>query len=274
MSRQPFPRRVHESELANPQDDEARLQAENRHKALVLTDYHPRPGSGVAGSSINVLANFYQVRFAGGTGKLIQHYDVDITPIVRMTDGKKPPKDDRPPRKLPLLLMKQILAAYGETLGPENAASFLDGAFDGRKNFFTPTPLPALAGSKEPLKGEVMLPFEDPRPPRPGQEDQPQGRRFKIAIQHANVIDLEAIAKFCRAERQSTQVENAMLTAIMSVNVLLRQEVSPLRASMSPFRAHQFLFQPSLRYTPVGAAQNRFFDMQQTGMFLQCHTQQ
>ncbi len=50
---------------------------------------------------------------------------------------------------------------------------------------------------------------------------------YRVVIKHVASIDLEALAAFCRGERQSTQAEAMMLTALMSVNVLLRDDVSP-----------------------------------------------
>lgn len=225
----------------NPQDDEAKQQAELRHKALVLTDYHPRPSFGTQGQPIQIVANFFQVKF-NGEGKLIYHYDVDITPILRYKpDSDKP---DRGPRKLPLSLTKEILDRTAQQLGPDFGPCFKAGAFDGRKNFFSPIAMPIDTKTSQVIDTVVVIPDEDPRPPRPGHENEPQGRQFKVAIKHVAHIELEAIAKFCRGERQATQTESMMLTAIMATNVLLRQE-------------------PSLRYTPVGAAQNRFFTMQE-----------
>ncbi|KAJ9102416.1 hypothetical protein QFC21_002816 [Naganishia friedmannii] len=243
MSRQQnFPRRIQDSEIMNPQDDEAKQAAELRHKALVLTDYHPRPAFGTQGQTIQIVANFFQVKF-DGEGKLIYHYDVDITPILRYKpDADKP---DRGPRKLPLTLTKEILDFTARQLGSDFGPCFKAGAFDGRKNFFSPIAMPIDTKTSQVIEVVVVIPDENPRPPRPGQENEPQGRQFKVAIKHVAHIELEAIAKFCRGERQATQTESMMLTAIMATNVLLRQE-------------------PSTRYTPVGAAQNRFFTMQET----------
>lgn len=221
-SRQPFVVRLTEADLANPKDDAARQLQEQRQKSLVLTDYYPRPGFGTAGSQISVIANFFEVTFRG-RGKIVEHYDVDISPIPSFKNDK-PDKADQPPRKLPLLLMKQILETFGGMLGPELAQSFKDGAFDGRKNFFTVTPLP-LKGN-DTIEKVAIIPFEEPRPPRPGQENAPQGRQFKVVMKHASTIDLETIAAFCRGDKQATQVLEKMLTAIMAVNVLIRQDVS------------------------------------------------
>lgn len=225
-TRQPFKVRLTDADLANPKDDDARLLQEQRLKSLVLTDYHPRPGFGTQGNQISVIANFFEVTFRG-RGKIVQHYDVDVTPIVKFKNDK-PDKGDRPPKKLPLELMRDILKTFGEMLGPQHAQSFKDGAFDGRKNFFTPTALP-LKGN-ESFDHLVVIPFDDPRPPRPGQDpNAPQGRQFKVVVKHASTIDLEAIAAFCRGEKQAVEVLNTMLTAIMAINVLIRQDVSLLR---------------------------------------------
>ncbi|KAI5451380.1 Protein argonaute [Naganishia albida] len=242
-TREPFLVRLTDADLANPQSEAARLLQEQRLKSLVLTDYHPRPGFGTQGSQISVVANFFRVTFRG-RGKIVQHYDVDISPIVKFKNDK-PDKDDRPPKKLPIDLTQKILDTFGEMLGPQHAQSFKDGAFDKRKNFFTPTALP-LKGN-DTFKHVLVIPHDEPRPPRPGQEDVPQGRRFNVTMKHASTIDLEAIAAFCRGEKQSVEVMQTMLTAIMAINVLIRQD-------------------PSIHYTPVGAAMNRFFAIQQSDM--------
>jgi hypothetical protein len=219
-------RRFHESELAGtPKDDDARAQAEIRQKGLVLTDYHPRPSFGSAGQRIDVLANFFQVRFAGKEGKMIYHYDVDIVPVIRETPGRKPPPKDRGPAKLPILLLREVIERCAAELDPSFKPSFDAGAYDGRKNLFTPVKFPI--GNNESKHIRVVVPDKDPRPPRPGQEPQegPQGRRFDVTFKYASDINLEAVAEFCRGKKQSTQVEQSMLTAIMAVNVLLRDDV-------------------------------------------------
>lgn len=49
-----------------------------------------------------------------------------------------------------------------------------------------------------------------------------------MTFKYASTIDLEAIAEFCRGIKQSSQKEASILTAIMAVNVLLRQDVSTI----------------------------------------------
>ncbi len=102
-----------------------------------------------------------------------------------------------------------------------------------RKNAFTPLPF-----SSESFI--ITLPDEDTKPaaPKPtvktgggkggkrpapapasvgdelntGEEDdESKGRRFKIVIKSAASIDLAALAKFCRGEKQSSQVEELMV---------------------------------------------------------------
>ncbi|KAJ9093914.1 hypothetical protein QFC19_008146 [Naganishia cerealis] len=231
-----LPRRFHESELAGvPKDEAAKEAAELRQKALVLTDYHPRPSFGTSGKALTVLANFFQVRFAG-TGKTIFHYDVDIQPILF-----KPRAEDRGPPKLPLLLTRQIVEKCAQE-APEIKEAVQKGAFDGRKNLFTPTKFPMSDTESKTIK--VFIADEDPRPPKPGQEG-PSGRSFNVTFKYASKIELESVINFCRGQKQSSQVEETMLTAIMAVNVLLRQD-------------------PMTKFTPVGAAQNRWFTMQET----------
>jgi hypothetical protein len=110
---------------------------------------------------------------------------------------------------------------------------------------------PGPKGTK--LTITVTLPDEEAAPNQPkkakgGDDDEPEGRRFKVVLKHVASIDLDSLRAFCNGERQSTQAESMMvsrvrswehsvrvvdadettsqLTALMSVNVLLRDEVS------------------------------------------------
>lgn len=65
----------------------------------------------------------------------------------------------------------------------------------------TPTAAPAKKGAK-PAAGKAD-----------NGDELPNADRFKVSIKYAASIDLEAIAKFCRGERQSTQVESTMVSA-------------------------------------------------------------
>jgi len=122
-------------------------------------------------------------------------------------------------------------------LGSRYLSLFLS-AYDGRKNFFTPNPIDK--GDTKVHEFTISLPDPDPRPGVPVEE---QGRRFKIQIKHVADIDLESIQQFCAGKRQAIQNMESMLTAFMSVNVLLR---SPLH----------------LNYTASGAQERRFFTME------------
>jgi hypothetical protein len=230
-----LPRRFHESELAGvPAQQDARDAAELRAKSLVLTDFAPRPSFGTIGQKIDVLANFFQVRFADGVGKTIYHYDVDIAPVRFVGKEKKAGVEDRGPPKLPLTLTMAIIDRCAVELDPSYKPSFDSGAFDGRKNLFTLHKFPI--SDLESKKIRIVIPDDPPRPPRPGQDDQgPSGRKFDVTFKYASTIDLQAIAKFCLGEKQSTQVEEKMLTAIMAVNVLLRQDVSHRASSCYVF---------------------------------------
>lgn len=225
-----IPRRIHESELAgNPTTQDARAAAELRQKSLVLTDFAPRPGFGSLGQPINVLANFFQVKFADGQGKLVYHYDVDIVPVRFKPNDKKAGAEDRGPPKLLLSLTHDIIKKCAEDLDPSFGPAFESGAFDGRKNLFTPKKFPLADTEAKTIR--VFIADDPPRPPRPGQEG-PSGRRFDVTFKYASTIDLEAVAQFCRGIKQSSQVEASMLTPIMAVNVLLRQDVSPVLDSL------------------------------------------
>lgn len=215
-------RRIPEFELAGvPAQQDAREAAELRQKSLVLTDFAPRPSFGTFGQQINVLANFFQVKFADGAGKLIYHYDVDIAPV--RFKPKKEGAEDRGPPKMDITLMHEVIKKCAEELDPSFRPSFDSGAFDGRKNLYTPKKFPLSDTESKTIR--VFIADDPPRPPRPGQEG-PSGRRFDVTFKYASTIDLEAVRRFSEGKKQSTQVEAGMLTAIMAVNVLLRQDVS------------------------------------------------
>jgi hypothetical protein len=120
----------------------------------------------------------------------------------------------------------------------------LNRAYDGRKNFFTPNAL-NQSGAKSTEKGKVheftiTVPEKDLRKGVPLEE---QGQRFKVQIKYVADIDLESIAQFCAGKRQAVQNMESMLTAFMSVNVLLRSNL------------HH-------KYTASGAQERRFFSME------------
>ena len=111
-------------------------------------------------------------------------------------------------------------------------------AYDGRKNFFTTSPIVKGDNGKQ-HEFTVTVPEADPKPGVPPEE---QGRRFTIQVKHVADIDLDAITQFCAGKRQSISNIESMLTAFMSVNVLLRSNL------------HE-------KYTSSGAAERRFFTM-------------
>jgi len=82
------------------------------HSWFSAPDFYPRPGFGTSGRPISVLANQYEYRTTSsldtkyslyspccltrfqarfkGQGKIIMHYDVEINPVVRVQNQKKP----------------------------------------------------------------------------------------------------------------------------------------------------------------------------------------
>ncbi|RXK35353.1 hypothetical protein M231_07375 [Tremella mesenterica] len=193
------------------------------------SDYAPRPGVGRAGRPITVSANMYQVRFktdATGSAPSVYHYDVEISPVVKVAKQKKPP------RALLWKIWQQMLEqVQGGTKRSLEAA-----AFDQVKSMYTPIKL--FEGPK--LEVIVNL-VEDGKVPN---DDK---RRFRVVFQEATdnrgdtkQVDLQAVIDFCKKQRQTEMSNEMALTGVQATNVLMRQDVSA-------------------RYTPVGAQGRRFF---------------
>lgn len=110
-------------------------------------------------------------------------------------------------------------------------------AYDGRKNVFTPTEFSFGAG---PHTYTVMV--ADPLAPGAAAPAaaEPIGQSFRITMKQVATIDLGTIEHFVQGRRQGLTLENSVLNAITSVNILLRQD-------------------PADRYTPVGRGGQRFF---------------
>ncbi|ORY32296.1 Piwi domain-domain-containing protein [Naematelia encephala] len=185
---------------------------------------------GDQGKKIPVLANFFQVRAIDDKGKIIHHYDVDINPVVHVINQKKP---------------KAMLRAVWEQLSLEQtgdwALPFAACAFDGRRNCYTPVRFPIDQGETHTLITAIAPDGVVQQPGQSSPDD--QYRRFKVTIKHVALVDLDAVMKFCEADKGSPSGEEACMTGLMATNVLLRDV-------------------PSKRYAQVGAAGNRFFTLE------------
>ncbi|WRT64767.1 uncharacterized protein IL334_001701 [Kwoniella shivajii] len=178
----------------------------------------PRPGYGTSGKAIQVSANMYAARFKG-QGATVNHYDIEINPVVKVANQKKP-------RALLLKIWDQMCKeAKGDIKKVLDAA-----AYDQVKSFYSPYELP-MQGDK----CEILIALRED-----GKDPKDDTRRFKAVIQLANRVDLDSIVDYCHGSKQSEQVRAMMLVAIQAMNVLFRQD-------------------PAQKYAMSGAAGRRFF---------------
>ncbi|ORY31025.1 putative Argonaute-like protein [Naematelia encephala] len=185
-------------------------------------EYVPRPDFGKTGKSITVLANMYAARFKdqGKPANSVTHYDVEINPVVKVANQKKP-------RALLWSVWKQM-----EKDATGNLKKFLDGAcYDMAKNCFAKTELPIKGDEKH----EVIVAL-----PEGGGQELDEKRRFKVVFTYAQTIDLNTIVDYCKGVKQTEMTKEVMLTAVMACNVLFRQD-------------------PTDRFKAVGAQGKRFF---------------
>ncbi|OCF32605.1 argonaute [Kwoniella heveanensis BCC8398] len=180
----------------------------------------PRPGYGQAGKAINVSANMFMARFKG-QGATVNHYDVEMKPVVKTTGQKKP-------RPLLQKIWNQLVkeAPAGDLKKALDAA-----AYDQVKSFYTPFGIP-MSGDK--LEIVIALKEDD------NDNGDEEKRRWKIVIKFAQKVDLDTIIDYCEGNRQSEQARAMMLVAIQAMNVLFRQD-------------------PASRFAMSGAAGRRFF---------------
>ncbi|ORX38808.1 Argonaute-like protein [Kockovaella imperatae] len=168
-----------------------------------LDEYHRRPGFGTSGRRIEVFANMFSARFKnqGKEANAVYHYDVEINPVVKVANQKKP-------RILLWAIWNQLLAECS----PDVQKALRAGAYDMVKNMYSPFELPS-----DPWETTITLKEDG------GNEDDAR-RRFKIVITRANVIDLNTVEDFCKGNRQTEQTKEIMLVAIQAMNVLFRQD--------------------------------------------------
>ncbi|KAF9087913.1 eukaryotic translation initiation factor 2C, 2 [Mortierella sp. AD031] len=174
--------------------------------SMQVTEYVRRPTPGRSGKPVNIYSNFFEVKQLPNI--TIHHYDMTITPDV-------PPPVNRK-------IFEQLVSDCRE--------SDLNGArpvFDGRKNMFSPKPLPFESRTLEiTLAGDVS---QNPNRPTP---------RFKVKVKKASIINLEELHRFLNGRSALT---NNCLTAIMALDVLIRHQPAMLYATVG----RSF-------YTPIG----------------------
>ncbi|KAF9112449.1 Eukaryotic translation initiation factor 2C [Mortierella sp. AM989] len=180
--------------------------------SLQLTEFVQRPGVGKAGKAIQVRSNYFEITQLPNI--IIYHYDMSVTPDV-------PPPVNRK-------IFVQFMAQYRE--------SDLEGArpvFDGRKNLFSPKKFPF-----ESRTFEIIL-LEDLNSKRMATPV------FKVKIKRAATINLEELHLFLQGKSSMT---NNCLTAIMSLDVLIRHQPSMMHVSIG-----RAFYTPNARQTLAGS---------------------
>ncbi|WVQ83346.1 hypothetical protein IAT38_005485 [Cryptococcus sp. DSM 104549] len=180
----------------------------------------PRPGYGTAGKPIKVNANMFMARFKN-QGSTIDHYDIEINPVVKTKDAKKP----RP--LLQKIWNQMVQEATGDLKKALDAA-----AYDQQKSFYTPFTI-NLGGPKL----EIIVALRED-----GKAPEDDSRRFKCVIQATDnlKIDLDSIVDYCKGDTQTEQARDSMYRGVMAMNVLFRQD-------------------PARQYHMSGAAGRKFF---------------
>ncbi|RCH92328.1 Eukaryotic translation initiation factor 2C [Rhizopus azygosporus] len=167
--------------------------------SLQLTELVKRPGSGKTGKPIRVRTNFFEV--INFTTSNIHHYDITIDPP-----------------SAPPALYRKVWQSF-EDLDGKGVLKGIKTIYDGRKNVFSPKPLPL--GDENAMQFEVEL---------QEQGSKRSGGLFKIRIKKAGVVNMEELRLFLNGQSSCT---SNCLTAIMVMDVLIRHV-------------------PSMTYTTVG----------------------
>lgn len=155
--------------------------------------FYARPGLGAAGKKLTVKTNYFPLKSLPDGN--IHHYDVSITP------EKCPPRLNRQ-------IFAQLLDIYGKT-----KFNNIRPVYDGRANAFARRELPFRAETFT-----VILPEDDgitnsKRPPR----------EFKVKFRWANDINMAQLNEFLTGR---TQINNNILTAIMAIDIIIRNDAS------------------------------------------------
>jgi len=145
---------------------------------------------------------------------MIYHYDVAIDP-----------------EKLPARVNMELFKSLQETVAPNVFAS--PAVYDGRKNAFSMHKL--QLGPTDSREFNVSLPHQGP-PPAPGSRPP---KVFKMKVTWVAEINTELLHRFIEGKQSQ---DNAVLTAIMALNVVIRMEPN----QKYPFNTRSF-------FTPQGA---------------------
>lgn len=160
--------------------------------ASVKTVGVKRPGYGTGGRPVNTIVNAFPVDVPDG---IIYHYDVAITP-------------DKLPARVNMMLFDRLQNHVASQVFTAPAV------YDGRKNAFTMYRL--SLGNTDSAQFDVTFERQGPtsadaRPPK----------IYKVKITKVSEINTELLHRFIAGQQSQ---DNAVLTSIMALNVVIRME--------------------------------------------------
>ncbi|KAI0375597.1 argonaute-like protein [Pilatotrama ljubarskyi] len=159
-----------------------------------------RTAFGTSGRAIHVFTNHFEVKIPEAN---ILHYDVVISPSEKT---------------LPARLNMEIIERLQTVIAPEVFTP--RAVYDGRKNMFAARPLPFGTS------GEFEVTLVDPPSPGDANRGAEPGRppkAYKVKLTHVATINPEVLARFLQGKQSH---DNAVLTAITALNVVIRMEPS------------------------------------------------
>ncbi|KAG1056148.1 hypothetical protein G6F46_003280 [Rhizopus delemar] len=183
--------------------------------SLQLTELVKRPGAGRAGKPVRVRANFFEVTNFGVNN--VHHYDVTIDPP-----------------SAPPAVYRKVWKSF-EDLDGQGILKGIKTVYDGRKNVFSPKPLPL--GEENAMQFEVEL---------QEQGSKRSGGLFKIRIKKASEVNMEELRRFLQGQSACT---SNCLTAIMVLDVLIRHLPSMMYSTVG----RSFFTPADKRALPNGA---------------------
>ncbi|KAH9899908.1 argonaute-like protein [Cubamyces lactineus] len=157
-----------------------------------------RTAFGSSGRAITVHTNHFEVKIPDGN---IYHYDV-ILPSEKA---------------LPARLNMEIIARLQTVTAPQVFTP--RAVYDGRKNMFAARELPF--GPSKAQEFEVTL-VDPPSPGEVARGGRPP-KAYKVKLKHVATINPEVLSRFLQGKQSH---DNAVLTAITALNVVIRMEPS------------------------------------------------
>ncbi|KAI7880301.1 Piwi-domain-containing protein [Lichtheimia hyalospora FSU 10163] len=185
--------------------------------SLELTEYVTRPGVGHVGKKIRVRSNFFEITTIPTQN--VTHYNITIDPP-----------------SAPPAVFRKVWKAF-EDLHGQSVLKGIKTVYDGRKNVFSPQPLPF--GADHAAQFEVEL-----------QDSEAASKRaagtFKIRIKKAGEINMQELQRFLSGQASLTP---NCLTCIMVLDVLVRHMPSMMYATVG----RSFFTPQDKRVLPNGA---------------------